>query len=129
MPYSIEKVPDAPILILTQENRQAMAEMSLVIEALTALLNAQPEPAFLVMSVQGPAFALDDMSVAASAMARRQSALLLHRNVRETLLIARAGPAWRAALGPGTAVLGQAKVRRFDTVEQAVSFCYERLGA
>jgi len=126
MPYSIEKVPDAPIVILVQENRLTIAEMSRMIDTLTLTLNAQPEPIYLVMDVQVPAFAPDDMSIAASAIARRESALLLHKNIRETLLVTRNGAVRLSALGLGTAVLGQAHIRRIDTMEKALAFCRMR---
>jgi len=124
MPYSIEKVPGAPIVILSQETRSAMAEMSGMIDSVWTVLNAQPEPVFLVLDIAGPASAIDDMSIAASLIARRQSALLLHKNVRETLIVTRASAARRSAMGLSTAVFGQAKIRRFDSVEQALSSCY-----
>ena len=124
MSYSIKKVPDAPIVTLLQEARPAMAEMSQMLDTLTALLDAQSEPVFLVMDVQGPAFAIDDMSIAASLIARRQSALLLHKNVRETLLVTHNSTAKLAVLGLSTAVFGQVKIRRCDSVEQALSSCY-----
>jgi len=127
MSYSIKKVPDAPIVTLLQEARPAMAEMSQMLDTLTALLDAQSEPVFLVMDVQGPAFAIDDMSIAASLIARRQSALLLHKNVRETLLVTRSGSAKLAVLGLSTAVFGQVKIRRFDSPEQALAYCRTHL--
>lgn len=123
MSYSIEQVPGAPIVVLVQESQLAMAEMGRMIDSLTIVLNAQPEPIYLVMDLESAAFALDDMSIAASLIARRQSALLLHKNIRETLLVTPKGSTRLSALGLSTAVFGQAKIRRFDSIEQAMAFC------
>lgn len=127
MPFSIDKVPDAPIVILVHESNHAMSEMGDVIDALAAALDAQPVPIFLVIDIRGLTMGLDDMTSAATTATRGPGALLHHPNVRENLLISKAGLIKLGAQGLRSATFGQVNVRVFDTTEQALEYCYERI--
>lgn len=127
MSCTIEKVPDAPIVILVYESRQAMIEIVRVIDRLMTTLDAQPEPVFMVLDIRGLVFAIDDMSAAASAIARRQGTLLRHPNVQEVLMVSSSAQTRLAAQGLRTAVFGSVKIRSFDTAEQALEYCREKI--
>lgn len=127
MPFTIEKVPDAPILILVHESSQLMAEIQDAMEALKTALDAQPEPVFLVLDIRGLAIGLDDLPSAASTAARGPGALLHHPNVRENLLVSSAGLIKLGAQGLRTATFGNVKIRVFNTQEQAIEYCHARI--
>ncbi len=121
--FTIEKVPGAPVVILAHESRQAVAGLSPVIHGLTAVLDAQPEPVFLVLDIHGLA---NGMAALAHAADHQPDALLRHPNVRESLIVsatlARAG-----GLELLTAAIGEVNARVFDTTEQALAYCRERI--
>ena len=128
MPYSIEKLPDAPILIITHESKQLLAEMGRLMDEIKPLLDAQQEPVFLVMDIRRLGIAVEDLAAAASAAARGPGALLHHPNVRENLLVSSAGLVKLGAQGLRTATFGNTKIRVFDTTEQALEYCHRQIG-
>jgi hypothetical protein len=127
MPYSIEKVPDAPIVILVHESKQLLAEMGQLMDDVKPVLDAQPEPVFLVMDVRGLGISVEDLAAAASAAARGPGALLHHPNVRENLIVSTAGLVKLGAQGLRTATFGNTRVRVFDTTEQALDYCSQQI--
>jgi hypothetical protein len=101
--------------------------MEAVLNDMAVVLDSQPEPVFLVLDIRGLALSLDDATIAATAAARRQGALMHHPNVRESLIISRDGFVKLGASGLRTATFGNVKVRVFDTQEQAIEYCRERI--
>ena len=127
MPYSIEKAPDEPIVVVVHESRQLLAEMGQLMDEIKPLLDSQPEPVFLVMDIRRLGIAVEDLASAASAAARGPGALLHHPNVRENLLVSSAGLVRLGAQGLRTATFGNTKVRVFDTTEQALGYCRDQI--
>lgn len=129
MPYSIEKLPDAPIVVVVHESKQVMSEMADLMDEIRPILDAQPEPVFLVMDIRNLGIALDDLGAAANTAARGPAALLHHPNVRENLLVSTTGLVKLGALGLRTATFGNVNIRLFDTPEQALDYCREKIAA
>jgi len=127
MPYSIEKLPDVPIILIVHESKQVLAEMAELMAQMKPLLDAQPEPVFLVLDIRRLGIAVEDLAAAASAAARGPGALLHHPNVRENLLVSSAGLVRLGAQGLRTTPFGNTKIRVFDTTEQALAYCAEQL--
>jgi hypothetical protein len=127
MSFSIEKVPGEPIVILTVVTKHVMTEMEDFDDDVTALLDAQTEPVFMVLDVTGMAISLDDLTVGASTVSRRPGERLHHPNVRENLVVTHDGMMKLAVMGFRTATFGNAKIRSFDTPEQALDYCREQI--
>jgi len=127
MSFTIQKAPDLPVVILSVETRHILEELEGFDAPLTELLDAQTQPVFLVADLTGMAISLDDLTVGASAIGRTPAARLHHPSVRENLIVTRDGMMKLAVAGLRTATFGSAAVRVFDTVEQALDYCRERI--
>lgn len=127
MPFTIEQVPDAPIVTMVYEGRQSPEELQEVIAAVEAALDVQPEPVFLVMDIRGLGLGLDDLTSAANISARGSGAVLHHPNIRENLVVSDKAFFKLAAQGLRTATFGNVKLRVFETQEQALDYCRETI--
>jgi hypothetical protein len=124
--YTIRKAPDAPAVILTVETRHILEDMRGFDQPLTDLLDAQAERVFLIADLTGLAISLEDLTVGATVIGRSPAARLHHPNVRENLLVTHDGLIKLAAAGLRSATFGSARVRVFETVEQALDYCREQ---
>lgn len=127
MPYTIEKLPDAPVVIFVHETKQFSTEMDPAIHDIVAVLDAQSEPVFLIMDIRQVSWGMDDVTIGANAVTRRPEAMLHHPNMREVLFISTLGLIKLAAQGLRSAAFGGVNVRVFDTTEQALDYCRERI--
>lgn len=127
MTYRIEKVPGDPAVVLTLETKHILAEMDTFDNEVTALLDAQTEPVFMIFDMTHAVISLDDLTVGATATARAPGERLHHPNVRENLLVTRDNMMKLAVTGLRTATFGSVKIRSFETVEQALDYCRERI--
>jgi hypothetical protein len=127
MSYTIEKIPGAPIVVLTLETRHILAEMDVFDDELTALLDSQPEPVFMIHNMINAVISLEDLTIGASATARGPGERLHHPNVRDNLLVTHDGMMKLAVSGLRTATFGNVKIRAFDTREQAIAYCHEQI--
>lgn len=127
MSYTVEKVPDAPIVIMVHESRQSPEELQEVIAAVTATLDAQPEPVFMVLDIRGLDLGVDDLVSAASTGARGPGAVMHHPKIRENLVVSGKSFIKLAMQGLTTATFGNVKVKVFKTREEAIEYCHERI--
>ena len=127
MSYTIQKISDASAVLLTVETRHILEELETFDQPLTDLLDSQTERVFLIADLTGMAITLDDLTVGASVIGRSPAARLHHPHVRENLLVTRDGLIKLAAAGLRTATFGGAKVRVFETAEQALDYCREQV--
>ena len=127
MPYIINRLSDAPIIFITQSGSGVIHELNEYLPQVAALLDEQTEPVYLVFDVRAISITLDELTLAAHLAAGDQGAVLHHPNVIETLLATTAGAVKLAAQGVRTAAFGGAKIRTFDTPEQALAYCHEQI--
>jgi len=127
MPYSIDKLPDEPILLVIHEGRQSLQEIDQVQSDLAAVLDAQTEPVFLVLDIRELSIGLDDMPGAAAMATQGPGGLLHHANVRESLLVSSSALVKLGAQGMRTATFGNVNVRVFETTEQAIDYCRKQI--
>lgn len=126
MSYTVEKLPDAPIVIFVHTG-QAAADMDEAISAVVDMLDAQIQPVFLISDLRGLAVRVDDLTKGANMATRGPGSMMNHRNVRETLLVTDQNFMRLASQGLRTDTFGNIKVRAFETPEQAVAYCRERI--
>ena len=127
MSFTIEKLPDAPILVMVHKDGTFMAEFAEGVSALLEALDAQPEPVFLVFDVHAVSISLDELTMGASVLARNPGALMHHPMVQENLVVSRDGLFKLGAVGLRTATFGGVKIRTFDTLDQAIAYCHENI--
>jgi hypothetical protein len=127
MPYTIDNLPDEPIMILVHEGSQSLQEIDQARDDMVLALDAQPEPVFLVLDIRRLAIGLDDMPGAAAKATSGSSAPLHHSNIRESLIVSSSGLVKLGALGLRTATFGSVNVRVFETTEQAIDYCREKI--
>ena len=130
MPVRIDKLPDAPILVVHSiQGDDPVKELTDSVAEISRMLDALPEPVFLINDVTNISMDLNDIIQAASATARGADAILHHRNVRENLFVLTDKFIIMAIQGLNSATFGQIKAHVFPTVEEAVAYCRGRLGA
>lgn len=129
MLYTIEKLPEEPIIILVHEGQQDPQEIDEAADEIVPLLDAQPEPVFLVLDIRGLAIRLEDMPAAAAKATRGSGAPLHHPNIRENLIVSSSGLVRLGAQGLRSATFGNVNVRVFETPEQAIDYCREKIAA
>jgi uncharacterized hydantoinase/oxoprolinase family protein len=130
MPTHIEKIPDAPIVIVhSQQSDDNLEEMADSVAAITRALDEQTEKVFLITDMGSISMDLNDIIQAASMSARGSNSLLHHPNVRENLFVLTDKLITMAIQGLKSATFGQVKTRVFATVEEAVSYCREQIAA
>lgn len=127
MSFTIEKIPGEPIVILTVESKQVLTELAVFDEQLTAVLDAQNEQVFLIPDMSNISLSLDDLTVGANTIARGPGQRLHHPNVRENVMVTRDAMLKLAVIGLRTATFGSAHITVFDTREQALAYCRERI--
>lgn len=129
MPSRIEIVPDAPIIIETIEPGEALGNVSGGMRSMSELLDAQPAPVYLVLNLMGLKITLDDLIKTSSQSARGEGALLHHPKIIETLVVI-SGDTMMMLSAEGlrsSETFGHARIRTFDTVDQALEYCYQKI--
>ncbi len=121
MLYTIDKYPNAPILILVNRGSRVTPDMASALASLAAALDDQPEPVFVIMDVRRMAMALDDLSACG------QGKLLHHPKLRECMLVTTNGMLKLAAKGLKSAAFGGVSLPVFDTTEHALEYCWQRI--
>jgi hypothetical protein len=129
MANSVTKLPDAPIIIFAcTPGASPVPDLLPTISALRRLLDQQPEPVFLITDTRGMVLDVADMLAAARIGARGRDAVLHHPMIRENVYVI-VDPMMKMALkalaGP---TFGFVRLSSFETLDQALDHCYEKLG-
>lgn len=128
MSFISEILPDAPIIIHSREPGPEMAgEIPESMKNLAELLSSRPQPVYLVMNLRGIRTGLDDLMKTSGDAARGPGAVLYHPNVIEALFVLSKPFVAVGAAGPTNEAHGGAKVRMFDTLDQALAYCHVRM--
>lgn len=124
MPYTVEKLPDEPILVVnSSRGEDPYGEMAEAIDGINQTLDEQPEPIYLILDMRTMTLSLDEIMEAAMLSARGRNAMLHHRNIRESIFILTDPLVRMAVRGLDSATFGQLKARTFETLDQAVAYC------
>ena len=123
MSYSVEKLPDEPIVVTTlhadysndQDGEASMIET-------VALLDAQSEAVYYIFDVSRYSPSFDDVIAAVNWGGPGKSPTLRHPNVREPLIVTHSSMVKLAAQGLKSATWGHLIVQVFGTVEEALAY-------
>ncbi len=130
MPTHIEKVPDAPIIIVhSEQSDDNLAEMQSSVAEITQALDTQTEKVFLITDMSRVTMDLNDIIQAASMSARGQKSLLHHPNIRESVFVLTDRFISLAVKGLNSATFGKVNARLFPTLDEAVAYCRGRVAA
>jgi len=115
-------------VVLTQQpDSEIGEEFPQAMQQLAELLNIQPDPVYLVLNLSGINMSMDDLLKTSSSAARGPDAVLHHPQVIETYYVVTNAMLKLGVTGLTSETFGSAKVRAFDTYEEALAYCHERI--
>lgn len=127
MSYHTEMPNGRPVLLQTLNPDFSGAEIAPLLEEATQTLDRVDSPVFYVMDTVAISVTFDDILQGANLAARGAQAPFHHPNVIETLVIAQNAALKMAALGVTTPMFGSARVKVFDSVEAAMTYCNQQM--
>lgn len=128
MPFRSEFVPGAPIVINSNDpGTQTSEGVPEAMQQLAALIEAQPGRVYLILDRTGVSMSVEDLTRVASSAARGPGAILHHPQVIETLFVLSNSLMKLGAMGLSSEAFGGARVRIFDTRDQALEYCYQKI--
>lgn len=123
MPFTITKLASLPVVVVMPAGAGVMQELSEIDRRLTHLLDAQPEPVFVIADLRRISLNLDDVIRASNNAARSMPSILYHLNIRETLVVTNEPIVRLAAQGIDGPIFGGLSMRVFTTPEEALEYC------
>lgn len=124
--YTIEKLPDEPIIIQTIRSDSSVAEVPDSMGSMRQLLEAGETPLFVIYDVSQASFGLQDILSGSNEASRSERPLLKHPNIRETLVVSTSDLVKMAARGMNSPIFGNIALKVFDTLEEALAYCRQQ---
>lgn len=128
MTYTIEKLPNEPILLQTFNPGFSMIKDGPAsIEDATRLLDSLDEPVFFIndMSHSTPSF---EEVLHGSNMTARQTQLFKHPMIRETIIVTSSSLMTLAVKGMNSATFGNLQMKVTRTLDEALEYTRTQLG-
>lgn len=122
MSYTIDKLPDRPVVLQTFQSGLSPEELVASVAELTTILDAQSEPVYCILDMTQVSLGLDDVIAGANMAARGSKPPFRHPNVREVVFVSSSGLVKLGARGLTSATFGNIAVRVFDTVHEALAY-------
>jgi hypothetical protein len=117
------KLPNEPIVVdtLTGSSAELLRTQSLGAEMI-AILNAAPEPLFVIYDVSKAQLSLDDIILGAARTARGDEPLLRHPKIRQLLAVTSDPTLELVAEGMDSEIFGNIGIRVFKTLDDALAY-------
>jgi len=127
-PYKIEKLPGEAIVVFTaRENFKIKDHVEQSMADAWEYLDAQPEVVYYVNDLSRQTKpSLDDLMVAASALARGSSALYRHSKIRNVIAVTTDALLRLAYKGASAEVFGRLQIEVFGTLDEALEYIRSR---
>ena len=125
--YTVEKLPDEPIVYSWLSETWKADELAAVAEDLLAIFDAADEPPFYISNVENVSLNLEEIITSASLVARGGGSVLHHPNIREYILVTKAKLLQLAAKGLGSDTFGNLPVKIFETEDEAFAYARARI--
>ena len=128
--YSIQKLPDEPIIIaqlsrsITFEDRPSDPESA---HQTQELLDAQEEPFFYIFDMSEVELDIKNMILAANRGAGQEGTSLRHPMIKELLVVTSSKLINLAAKGLNSDIFGRVPTSVFETVDDALVYARERI--
>lgn len=130
MPTQITTIPDAPIVIAhSSEGLDREQDMRDSVVQITAALDAQPEPVFLIIDLSEITMDLNELIQSASLSARGNDTMLHHPKIRENIFVLTSKFIIMAIQGLNSATFGRINARVFATLDEALEYCRAQAAA
>lgn len=129
MPYHIEMLPDAPVLIVNfGQDFSAADEMSNMLVELHTLINNHPEPVMIINDLRHTHWSMEDVIQSANLARQRDLSLFHHPNVRGIVGVSDSKLIQISAKGLNHDIFGGLKLPVFDTLEAAIDYVRTTIG-
>jgi hypothetical protein len=122
--YTVEKLPDEPILYSLLSESWSASELPAVIDEVAAILDAADEPLFYINSIENVTMNIQELITSSSLAARGGGSILHHPNIREQVVVVQNKLLQLAAKGLDSAAFGHLSMKVFETEDEA--FAYAR---
>lgn len=122
MSFSLEKLPDEPIIIGTIAGVGALDETSSFVNQLTSLLDNEPGPLYFIIDMSQYSLSLEEMLTGTNQTTRGSMAFHNHPNLAGTIIISSSRMVKLAAKGMNTELFGNVHVKVFETMDDALAF-------
>lgn len=122
MSYSIEKLPDEPILIVTLHKEFAFSRDSVAanMEA-KAVLDQSKEPLYYVADTSAVRFNMDETVEGSNFASRGETAIFQHPNIKQVLLVVGDIMQEMTAAGMRSEAFGSVNILTFASREDALA--------
>lgn len=124
--YTIEKLPDEPIIIQTIRSDSSVGEAPDSMNTMRELLEAGDTPLFVIYDVSQASFGMQDIVSGSNEASRSERPLLKHPNIRETLVVSTSELVKLAARGMNSPIFGNIALKVFGTLEEALTYCRQQ---
>jgi hypothetical protein len=121
--YTIEKLPDEPIIIQTIRSDSSATEVPDSMSTMRELLESADTALFVIYDVSHASFGVQDILSGSNEASRSERPLLKHPNIRETLVVSTSDLVKMAARGMNSPIFGNIALKVFDTLEEALTYC------
>ena len=127
MSYSIEKLPDDPIIITTMFEDFSMDQSEPFLDELIDLFDSLVEPVYLIADVDRYTFSVQDMLVALNVAVQGSRAIMHHPNLAGTVVVTSSKMMKLASKGAKSDAFGNIQTEVFETLEEALDHIRSRL--
>ena len=125
--YTVEKLPDEPILYSWLSESWSPSELPTVSDELSAVLDAVDEPLLYISNIDNISLNIEEIISSASLVARGSGSVLHHPNIREYIVVTKIKLFQLAAKGLDSAAFGNLPVKIFETEEEAFAYARARV--
>lgn len=129
MPFPIDKLPHAPIVIIDSRNQvDFVAALSESLVHIRAMYDSLAEPCFVIVDLSGMLLNLSEHMDAASLTSAGPGTISHHPMVREMVFVTSDASARSALRSMNSAPFGFTRVSVHDTRDMALTYCYRQIG-
>ena len=129
MTYSVEKLPDEPIVISTISASFSMDQYEQFLDDLTELLDMQTEPVYHVTVVNKHSFSFQEVLVSTNRSSRGPNPILHHPNLAGMVTVTTNKIIRLASKGLNSEIFGNIHIDLFETMDEALDFVRSRVTA
>ncbi len=128
MDFTIEKVPDKPIVMFVPDEAFNLGTgLTKMVEAATTVLDQMEEPVFYIPDMSKARIRLDDMFLGLTQVALGEKPFLRHPKIREILVVVLNPVIKKVAKGVGNGLYGDIPLRTFKTRQEALDYAERQL--
>jgi hypothetical protein len=129
MAFKTNMIREKHVLIQTVEEGFRGADIALLFAEAFKWLDATETPIFYVIDIRATDIRFGDIVVGANMATVGERPAFHHPRVMETLVVTHSSAIRMAAEGLATPLYGSVKIRVFETLDQAMTYCDQSMSA